>query len=110
LLHGFKAACITIKPDRSRKFFDDEGCIIGIPDFTSTTQDGAGLTRFPRAYAVRFFIGFTAAGASVGLVAWLYEQGGFVTMLHAFGGLCLLVILAAIILRREIEVPAAQPN
>jgi hypothetical protein len=71
-----------------------------------------------RAYAVRFFIGFTAAGASVGLVAWLYEQGGFVTMLHAFGGLCLLVIcglcllviLAAIILPREIEAPAAQPN
>src|ERR1700726_4958280 len=63
-----------------------------------------------RAYAVRYFIGFTPAGASVGLVAWLYEQGGFVTMLHAFGGLCLLVILAAIILPREIEVPAAQPN
>ena len=39
-----------------------------------------------RAYSVRYFIGFTAAGASVGLVAWLYEQGGFVTMLHAFGG------------------------
>ena len=38
-----------------------------------------------RAYSVRYFIGFTAAGASVGLVAWLYEQGGFVTMLHAFG-------------------------
>jgi MFS family permease len=63
-----------------------------------------------RAYAVRYFIGFTAAGASVGLVAWLYEQGGFVTMLHAFAGLCLLVIAAAIILPREIEVPAAQPN
>jgi MFS family permease len=63
-----------------------------------------------RAYAVRYFIGFTAAGAAVGLVAWLYEQGGFVTMLHAFGGLCLLVILAAIILPREIEVPAAEPN
>jgi hypothetical protein len=43
-------------------------------------------------------------------VAWLYEQGGFVTMLHAFGGQCLLVILAAIILPREIEAPAAQPN
>ena len=39
-----------------------------------------------RAYAVRYFVGFTAAGASVGLVAWLYEQGGFVTMLHAFAG------------------------
>jgi MFS family permease len=63
-----------------------------------------------RAYAVRYFIGFTAAGASVGLVAWLYDQGGFVTMLHAFGGLCLLVILAAIILPREIEAPAALSN
>jgi len=28
-----------------------------------------------RAYSVRYFIGFTAAGASVGLVAWLYERG-----------------------------------
>jgi len=45
-----------------------------------------------RAYSVRYFIGFTAAGASVGLVAWLYERGGFVTMLQAFGALCLLVI------------------
>jgi MFS family permease len=59
-----------------------------------------------RAYAVRYFIGFTAAGASVGLVAWLYEQGGFVTMLHAFAALCLLVIAAAIILPTEIKVPA----
>jgi H+/Cl- antiporter ClcA len=63
-----------------------------------------------RAYAVRYFIGFTAAGASVGLVAWLYEQGGFATMLHAFAGLCLLVIAAAIILPAEIKVPAAQTN
>src|ERR1700754_4606066 len=60
-----------------------------------------------RAYAVRYFVGFTAAGASVGLVAWLYEQGGFVTMLHAFAGLCLLAIAAAIILPREIRTPAA---
>src|SRR6201746_1236198 len=63
-----------------------------------------------RAYSVRYFIGFTAAGASVGLVAWLYEQGGFVTMLHAFAALCLLVIAAAIILPTEIKVPAAQAN
>ena len=39
-----------------------------------------------RAYAVRYFVGFTAAGASVGLVAWLYQQGGFVTMLHSLRG------------------------
>jgi MFS family permease len=63
-----------------------------------------------RAYSVRYFIGFTAAGASVGLVAWLYERGGFATMLHAFAGLCLLAIVAAIILPREIKVPAAQAN
>ena len=48
-----------------------------------------------------------AAGASVGLVAWLYERGGFVTMLQAFGELCLLVIVAALILPQEIKVPAA---
>ena len=61
-----------------------------------------------RAYAVRYFIGFTAAGASVGLVAWLYQHGGFVTMLHAFAGLCLLVIAAALILPAEIRVTAAR--
>ncbi len=54
-----------------------------------------------RAYSVRYFLGFTAAGASVGLVAWLYQQGGFTTMLHAFAALCLLVIVAAIILPQE---------
>lgn len=62
-----------------------------------------------RAYAVRYFVGFTAAGASVGLVAWLYDQGGFATMLRAFAALCLLAIAAAIILPREIRTPAAQP-
>jgi MFS family permease len=60
-----------------------------------------------RAYAVRYFVGFTAAGASVGLVAWLYQNGGFATMLHAFAGLCLLVVAAALILPAEIRVPAA---
>ena len=58
-----------------------------------------------RAYAVRYFIGFTAAGASVGLVAWLYQRGGFTTMLHAFAGLCLFAIAAALILPPEIKVP-----
>jgi MFS family permease len=59
-----------------------------------------------RAFAVRYFVGFTAAGASVGLVAWLYEQGGFITVLHAFAALCLLVIVAAIILPPEIKTSA----
>jgi MFS family permease len=61
-----------------------------------------------RAYAVRYFVGFTAAGASVGLVAWLYQQGGFATMLHAFAGLCLLSIAAALILPAEIRNSAPQ--
>ena len=61
-----------------------------------------------RAYAVRYFVGFTAAGASVGLVAWLYQQGGFATMLHAFAGLCLFAIVAALILPPEINVPAQE--
>jgi MFS family permease len=63
-----------------------------------------------RAYAVRYFVGFTAAGVSVGLVAWLYEHGGFVTMLHAFGALCLLTVAAALILPHEIKVPQVQIN
>jgi len=63
-----------------------------------------------RAYSVRYFVGFTAAGVSVGLVAWLYNHGGFVTMLHAFGVLCLLTIVAALILPREIRVPVTQAN
>jgi len=54
-----------------------------------------------RAFAVRYFVGFTAAGVSVGLVAWLYAQGGFGLMLQAFAGLCLLVVVAALILPRE---------
>jgi MFS family permease len=61
-----------------------------------------------RAYAVRYFVGFTAAGASVGLVAWLYRHGGFATMLQAFAGLCLLAIAAAIILPQEIKAPPAR--
>ena len=63
-----------------------------------------------RAYSVRYFVGFTAAGASVGLVAWLYDQGGFGMMLRAFAALCVLAIIAAIILPREIRTPAAQAN
>src|SRR5258708_4479558 len=61
-----------------------------------------------RAYSVRYFIGFTAAGASVGLVAWLYEQGGFVTMLQAFGALCLLGIASAPLPPPAITGPAAR--
>jgi hypothetical protein len=54
-----------------------------------------------RAYSVRYFLGFTAAGASVGLVAWLHERGGFALMLQAFGALCLLVIAGALVFPGE---------
>jgi hypothetical protein len=43
-------------------------------------------------------------------VAYLYEQGGFVTMLQTFGALCVLVIVAAFILPTESKVPAPQVN
>ena len=64
-----------------------------------------------RAYAARYFLGFTAAGASVGLVAWLHERGGFALMLQALGALCLLVIAGALIFPSEDRPaePAAQP-
>src|SRR3954463_10004712 len=91
-------------------------CAIGIVmgAFGQVTVNDAMIGKYTteewrsRAYAVRYFVGFTAAGASVGLVAWLYEQGGFATMLHAFAALCLLVIAAALILPREIRAPAAR--
>jgi H+/Cl- antiporter ClcA len=93
-------------------------CAIGIVmgAFGQVTVNDAMVGKYTseewrsRAYSVRYFIGFTAAGASVGLVAWLYERGGFVTMLQAFGELCLLVIVAALILPQEIKMPAAQPQ
>lgn len=82
------------------------GIIIGL--FGQITVNEAIVGKYTseewrsRAYAVRYFVGFTAAGASVGLVAWLYEQGGFIMMLHAFAALSALVIVAALILPREL--------
>jgi len=63
-----------------------------------------------RAYAVRYFVGFTAAGMAVGLVAWLYEQGGFTLTLQALGGLSVLVILGALVFPSESRAPAAAPR
>jgi predicted MFS family arabinose efflux permease len=90
------------------------GIIMGL--FGQVTVNDAMVGKYTseqwrsRAYAVRYFIGFTAAGASVGLVAWLYQQGGFVMMLHCFAALCVLVIVAAFILPQETVVPAAPGN
>jgi MFS family permease len=62
-----------------------------------------------RAFAVRYFLGFTAAGFSVGLVAWLHDTGGFGMMLRMFGGFCLLIVLGALIFPPERRMPAALP-
>jgi len=62
-----------------------------------------------RAFAVRYFLGFTAVGLSVGLVAWLHETGGFGVMLQAFATFCLLIVVGAFIFPREYRIPAAQP-
>jgi len=81
------------------------GVVIGL--FGQVTINDAMVGKYTaeewrsRAYSVRYFVGFTAAGASVGLVAWLYAQGGFTTMLRAFSALCVLVVVAALILPRE---------
>ncbi len=62
-----------------------------------------------RAYAVRYFVGFTAAGVS-GPGGMAVSAGWFRHMLHAFAGSCLPVIAAAVILPAEINVPAAGAN
>lgn len=64
-----------------------------------------------RAYSVRYFIGFTAAGVAVGAIAWLHEIGGFALTLKVFAGLCLLIIVSALMFpadRRKPEL-AVQP-
>lgn len=55
-----------------------------------------------RAYSVRYFIGFTAAGVAVGLIAKLHEVGGFALTLKVFAALCLLIIVAALVFPPEL--------
>ena len=82
------------------------GIIIGL--FGQITVNEAMVGKYTseewrsRAYAVRYFVGFSAAGASIGLVSWLYDRGGFMMMLHTFSALCVLVIVAALILPPEL--------
>ena len=59
-----------------------------------------------RAFALRYFLGFTAAGASVGLVAWLHETGGFGMMLQMFSAFCLTIVVGALIFPSERRIPA----
>ena len=64
-----------------------------------------------RAYSVRYFIGFTAAGVAVGAIAWLHEIGGFALTLKVFSALCVLIIVSALMFpadRRKAEL-AVQP-
>ena len=81
------------------------GIIIGI--FGQVTVNDAMVARYTsdewraRAYSFRYFLGFTAAGASIGLVAWLHERGGFTLLLQALGGLGLLVIVGALVFPLE---------
>lgn len=81
------------------------GIVIGI--FGLVTVNDAMVGKYTsdewraRAFSVRYFLGFTAAGASVGLVAALHAQGGFTLMLQAFAALCVLVIVGAIVFPAE---------
>jgi MFS family permease len=88
------------------------GIIIGI--FGQVTINDAMIGKYTRdewrarAYSVRYFLGFTAAGASVWLVAALHERGGFTLMLQALGALCVLVILGAIAFPNEDRSPSRE--
>ena len=63
-----------------------------------------------RAYSVRYFLGFTAAGVSVALVAALHGRGGFTLVLHALAALTVLVIVAGVLFPAErTEEAATQP-
>jgi MFS family permease len=57
-----------------------------------------------RAYSARYFLGFTAAGLSVGLVSILYNQGGFDLILKSIAALSLFTVLGAVIFPKEKKV------
>jgi MFS family permease len=90
------------------------GIVVGI--FGQVTINDAMVGKYTseewraRAYAVRYFVGFTAAGASVGLVARLHQQGGFTLMLQTLGALCLLVIAGALFFPAEERVAEVVPS
>jgi MFS family permease len=75
------------------------GIVIGI--FGQVTINDTIIGRYTsdewrsRAYALRYFLGFTAAGVSVGLVAWIHSRGGFTMLLEVLGFLSLLVVVGA---------------
>jgi MFS family permease len=63
-----------------------------------------------RAYSVRYFIGFTAAGVAVGLIAVLHEMGGFALTLKVFAALCVFIIVAALVFPPELRRQALAPQ
>jgi hypothetical protein len=77
---------------------------------------GNGLGKYRReewragAYAIRYFAGFTTAGVSVRLVAWLHQQGGFTLLLQTLGALCLLVIAGALFFPAEEQAREVAPS
>ena len=81
--------------------------IIIIAMFGQVTVNDTMLAKYTadewrgRAYAARYFLGFTAAGLSVGLVSLLYIQGGFALMLQSVAGLSLMTLLGAVIFPKE---------
>ena len=53
------------------------------------------------AYAVRYFIGFTAAGASVAMIAAIHDNGGFALTFKILAALSILVIAGGLIFPAE---------
>ena len=53
------------------------------------------------AYAVRYFIGFTAAGASVAMIAAIHDHGGFALTFQILSALSILVIAGGLIFPPE---------
>jgi MFS family permease len=91
------------------------GIVMGI--FGQVTINDAMVGKYTsdewraRAFAARYFLGFTAAGVSVGLVAWLHDKGGFTLTLQALGVLCTLVLVGALVFpgERQIEARSLHP-
>ena len=63
------------------------------------------------AYAVRYFIGFTAAGIAVSAIAWLHARGGFELTMKTFSALCIGITVAALLFpaAKRRNAIAAQP-
>lgn len=61
------------------------------------------------AYSVRYFIGFTAAGASVAMIAAMHDRGGFTLTFKVLAGLSILVVAGGLIFPAERSGPVAVP-